>query len=195
MPMTLHFTPHATHVNPLYILLGILTTAYSMLSANTTKQCNASYSFGSAFNLANISTDTTMLVMDTLFWIFYFVAHLTLYLTLIRICTVQAIVSYAVITLFVSWGVCHRVLQSNPPALVISAVFLLAIHLQVVSDVVQRNMDMWLPYILLVAIDAVMVLCHTIDEVLTPEVAYNCRISFVTAMDVLILAVVIYLSN
>lgn len=73
--------------------------------------------------------------------------------------------------------------------------FLLAIHLQVVSDVVQRNMDMWLPYILLVAIDAVMVLCHTIDEVLTPEVAYNCRISFVTAMDVLILAVVIYLSN
>ena len=113
---------------------------------------------------------------------FFTVAHAYLFAVLMRITTADNLVLYVFTTLAVLWALTNRILQRYTPALFAAAAFTAYIHTRAVYDITQRDSDLWLPQFILVCVDAIFLIGHTYDEMLSVEVALNCRVAFVFAM-------------
>ena len=194
IPLVLHFVPHNIDLPPLLLLIALISGSYGFLSIQYTQNANASYLSEVELNLVALTGDTILIILDGLFWAHFITIHFTLYAMLMQICTLDAISYYSAILLFTMWGTCNRVVIKHPPALIICIALFITTHLQTVFEITQRNIDMWLPYVVFAAASVFCILCHTIDDILTATVVFNARISYVLFVNIITIGTVLYIA-
>jgi hypothetical protein len=191
-PHMLHFTAHSIDSGPFLLLAGVGITAYSMMSAAWSKTDSG---VGTVFDSTTVTSDMSMMLMDAVFWGLFGIFHIYQYLLPIGICTFENIALFVIVTLLTSWGLCSRVWTQYPTALVFVVGLLGWTHMNTFGAVVERETDLWVLHFFLVAADAILIFCHTIDPNLCVDVVFNCRISYVACLGVLMLAGTIFLAG
>jgi hypothetical protein len=184
VPLSLHFTNHEVELAPFVVFMGLLISMYSLLSAAWLHNEGGGISTSVQYDLSTVGTDATSVLMDVLFWALFAVFHGYVYLALVRFCLRQSLALYVTVVLGCTWLFANRAVQRYIPAIFCVTLLLCCAHAQGLADVMERENDNWLGYFILFVMDATMLLGHTFDEMLTLEVALNCRISYVCCVGV-----------
>jgi hypothetical protein len=195
-PIVLHFTPVPVDAHALAVLFGLLASSYSILSLRLSEHQSHEL-LPSSYDASSpaASTDTAIVICDNLFWLVFLVYHAHHILSIIVIATLDYIFLFIFASFSFTWVLANRILLRYPPALVCATFALFAVHITLIADLLQRHPDLWIPHFLLIIYDAMLVLCHTIDDVLTSQTALNCRISYILLAALSTLAIHVFGSS
>jgi hypothetical protein len=139
-----------------------------------------------AFEISSINTDAISIAMDVVFWTLFIAAHGYVYLLLVKVCSEYAVVMYLVPVFCITWAFANRLLQNYIPSIVFAIALLSLVEMRTIYDAILRYPSAWLSHTVLIFFDGVLVLGHTYDEMLSLDVALNCRIAYATAIGVLL---------
>eukprot|EP00961_Rhodomonas_salina_P044910 603234-Rhodomonas_salina.1 len=191
LPLVLHFEQHKVQKAPILILCGILVTAYSLLSGMLVAKERDYAPMSSDFNVS--TTDASIIMLDILFWTMFSVAHLYLYMYMTEMLTLDTLFLYLIGVLLSTWAIANRILFRYLPSLVVAVLIFTIIHLSAFAQVMERDMDLWLPYFCVVGIDVMLLIGHIVDESLMMDVMLNCRLSIACLLSTLITATTIFI--
>jgi hypothetical protein len=141
---------------------------------------------GVSFEISSINTDAISIAMDVIFWTFFVTAHCYVYLLLVKVCLEYAIFFYLFPVFAVTWAFSNRLLQNYIPSIIFAVALFSLVEMRTIYDSVLRYPGAWLSHIVLIFFDGILVLGHTYDEMLTIDVALNCRIAYASAVGILL---------
>jgi hypothetical protein len=192
LPLSLHFSRHEIELGPVILMLGLVMTLYSLLSANWVQSCNSDYSALGEFDIASVSTDGTAVMMDLFFWAVFMLFHAIVFLFVMKLCMYDELVFFLLVTTVFTWMVCCRILHRYSPVLFAAGFCLSYAHGKCFLDSVDREEDNWIVYFLLFMLDGLLLVGHGFDATLQLETALNCRVVYVFGVGVFVTGVLYF---
>lgn len=96
----LHFAYVHIPITSFFIMLGIITAFYSLLSWTVIREYENDMS---NYDSSQVGSEKHLGAMEFFFWIFLFIANITLYVIFLKICPMNALSEYAALKLILSW--------------------------------------------------------------------------------------------
>lgn len=182
--LTLTLTLPTVRILTLHSRAGILLSCYSLMSSVWARQMGAAYT-PMTIDDPTAARDAASITLDLLFWMLFIVTHAYVFLTLIRITTLEAALLFTLLIFTLIWALCNRLLHRYPPALFLASILVVIMHMTALYTITQRDPDSWLAYFMLALADTLLLIGHTVDETLNFTVLLNCRIATASAYGLL----------